>query len=162
MVFCSFLFFTVKNCKLPQLREIWCIKLCFYEFLRLLVRDVSGIYSSAEQFCVVEPGDAATISAVGVATLPLYRAAEQHPEMHSHLGTWALILHHSSCVPGSSIRCAQSVHVCSTRTQAAGRNGPHLLGQLVLQGEVMAVTARVCWDIIWGLCHTPEGHSYPS
>ena len=74
---------------------------CFYEFLWICekpVRDENGIYSSAKQPSVMEPGDTVTISSVGMSTLQMYRVAKQHPEMHSYLATWALILQNSSCV----------------------------------------------------------------
>lgn len=73
-----------------------------YEFLWIYekpVRDENGIYSSAKQPCVMEPGDTVTISSVGMSTLQTYRVAKQHPEMHSFLGTWALILQNFSRVP---------------------------------------------------------------
>lgn len=75
---------------------------CFYEFVWICedpVRDENCIYSSAKQPCVMEPGDTLSISRDGMSMLQMYRVAKQHPEMHSNLGAWTLILQNFSCVP---------------------------------------------------------------
>lgn len=59
---------------------------CFHEFLWTCekpVTDESGIYCSAEQPCVMEPGGSVTIS----SPWRKCRVAKQHPGMHPSLGT---------------------------------------------------------------------------